>query len=62
MEAITGLISIIGLVLSILVLIKFFMICSDVEQLRKDNDEHLCRIEEQLQQLYEMLSRNLGKR
>lgn len=61
MEAITGLISIIGLVLSILVLIKFFMICSDVKQLRKDNDEHLCRIEEQLQQLYEMLSRNLGK-
>ena len=61
MEAITGLISIVGLVLSILVLIKFFMVCSDVKQLRKDNDEHLCRIEEQLQQLYEMLSRNLGK-
>lgn len=61
MEAITGLISIIGLVLSILVLIKFFMICSDAKQLRKDNDEHLCRIEEQLQQLYEMLSHNLGK-
>lgn len=61
MEAITGLTSIIGLVLSILVLIKFFMVCSDVEHLRKDNDEHLCRIEEQLQQLYEMLSRNLGK-
>lgn len=61
MEAITGLISIIGLVLSILVLVKFFIICSDVKQLRKDNDEHLCRIEEQLQQLYEMLSRNLGK-
>lgn len=61
MEAITGLISIVGLVLSILVLIKFFMVCSDVEHLRKDNDEHLCRIEEQLQQLYEMLSRNLGK-
>ena len=61
MEAITGLISIVGLVLSILVLIKFFMVCSDVKQLRKDNDEHLYRIEEQLQQLYEMLSRNLGK-
>ena len=61
MEATTGLISIIGLVLSILVLIKFFMICSDVKQLRKDNDEHLCRIEEQLQQIYEMLSRNTGK-
>ena len=61
MEAITGLISIIGLVLSILVLIKFFMICTDVKQLPKDNDEHLCRIEEQLQQLYEMLSRNTGK-